>query len=150
MGPIDGEIIRIGQLELQFLATGAENGGHATVFTVTVQPGAKVPGAHHHLDVDEVVYGLEGVTTYTLGGTPYELRAGDAVWAPRGIEHHFMNRGDVPAKFLSVLTPGLIGPAYFREVAEVMAAGGPPDLAKIGAVMKKHGLVPAPSMQLPT
>ena len=36
-------------------------------------------------------------------------------------------------------------PDYFREVAAVFAqsAGGPPDLARIGDVMRRHGLTPA-------
>ena len=43
------------------------------------------------------------------------------------------------------MTPGLLGPDYFRAVAAVLdaSAGGPPDFAALGAVMKKHGLTPA-------
>jgi hypothetical protein len=44
------------------------------------------------------------------------------------------------------VTPGILGPDYFREAAEVLAAAGdgPPDLAAIAAVMRRHGLTPAP------
>ena len=45
---------------------------------------------------------------------------------------------------LSTLTPGSIGPDYFRDIAAVVNAGGPPDPAKIAAVMARHGLVAAP------
>ena len=40
---------------------------------------------------------------------------------------------------------GVFGPAYFREVGAVLAAaqGGPPDLAALGEVMRRHGLTPA-------
>jgi hypothetical protein len=40
----------------------------------------------------------------------------------------------------------VLGPDYFREVAAVFAdsGGGPPDLARIGEVMRRHGLTPAP------
>jgi hypothetical protein len=39
----------------------------------------------------------------------------------------------------------VFGPAYFREVGAVLAAaqGGPPDLAALGEVMRRHGLTPA-------
>jgi len=39
----------------------------------------------------------------------------------------------------------VFGPAYFREIAEVLAAsaGGPPNLAALGEVMRRHGLTPA-------
>jgi hypothetical protein len=40
----------------------------------------------------------------------------------------------------------VFGPAYFRDVAQVLAAtaGGPPDLAALGEAMRRHGLTPAP------
>ena len=46
------------------------------------------------------------------------------------------------AKGLAVITPALLGPIFFKEVAEIVNAGGPPDLEKIGLVMAKHGLIP--------
>jgi quercetin dioxygenase-like cupin family protein len=137
------ETIRIGQLTLQFFATGVETGGHADVFEVTVPPGAKVPVAHHHVEVDELVYALEGTTTYTLGGVAHELRPGQQLFAPKGIVHHFANNHEGTARFLSVLTPATIGPKFFRAVAE-LAVGGPPDPARVRDVMLQHGLVPVP------
>jgi hypothetical protein len=47
--------------------------------------------------------------------------------------------GDVDAKLLAIVSPGILGPDYFRECAAVVeaAAGGPPDLAALGAVMRR-------------
>src|SRR4051812_14737679 len=90
-GPIDGEIIKLGQLTLHFYATSEHTGGHADVFEVCVPQGAHVPVAHHHIEVDEVVYILEGTLTYTLGGVPHVLQAGDRLFAPKGVVHHFAN-----------------------------------------------------------
>jgi quercetin dioxygenase-like cupin family protein len=140
----EAELIKVGQLELRFLFTEAETGGALTLFEMTVPPGARVPGSHFHVEVDEAVYGLEGVLTYTIEGQKNQIGPGDRVFAPRGKVHHFVNDGAVPAKVLSVLTPGSIGPAYFRDIAAVVSAGGPPDPAKIAAVMARHGLVAAP------
>lgn len=137
------ETIRLGQLSVEFFATGLETGGHADIFEVTVPEGAKVPVAHHHVEVDELVYALEGTLTYTLGGVVHELRPGQQLFAPKGVVHHFANLHPGTARFLSVLTPATIGPKFFREVAGVLAAGGPPDPVKVGEVMRKHGLVPA-------
>ena len=41
-----------------------------------------------------------------------------------------------------LVTPGILGPDYFHEVAAVLAAaaGGPPDFEAFGAVMRRHGL----------
>jgi hypothetical protein len=57
----------------------------------------------------------------------------------------FDNTHDIDAKALAIVTPGILGPDYFREVAAILdaAAGGPPDLAAIATVMRRHGLTPA-------
>lgn len=140
---MSSETIHLGPVTVTFFATAAETGGHADIFEVSVPQGAKVPVAHHHVEVDELVYALEGTLTYTLGGVVHELRPGQQLFAPKGVVHHFANLHAGTARFLSVLTPATIGPAFFREVAGVLAVGGPPDPAKLGAVMLKHGLVPA-------
>ena len=77
---------------------------------------------------------------------PVDVGPGEALFIPRGAVHHFDNAREVDAKALAVVTPGVLGPDYFREVAAILgaAAGGPPDLAAIGAVMRRHGLTPAP------
>jgi hypothetical protein len=58
--------------------------------------------------------------------------------------HGFSNAGGADARFLAVISPGLLGSGYFREVADVIAGGGPPDVEKIGEAMRRHGLTPAP------
>lgn len=136
------ERIRIGQLEIIFFASAESTDGHADVFEVIVPAGAKVPGAHYHVEVDEVVSCLEGVLTYTLGGVAHELHPGQSLMAPKGVEHHFANRSSERARFLSVLTPAKIGANYFREMAALLGKGGPPDMAQVGAIMRKHGLEP--------
>ncbi len=104
-----------------------------------------MPAAHSHDGFEETNYGLAGVTTFTVDGEQRELHPGEVVFIPRGAVHAFENRHDADARFLAVVTPGLLGPAYFHEVAAVIAdaAGGPPDPAAIGAVMRRHGLTPA-------
>jgi hypothetical protein len=47
------------------------------------------------------------------------------------------------ASCLCILTPGVLGPGYFREIAAVLA-GGAPDPVKMKEIMLRHGLVPAP------
>src|SRR3954447_9975613 len=105
-----------------------------------------MPAPHSHDAFEETIYGLEGVTSWTVGGHAVEIGVGDAVCVPRGAVHSFQNAGAEDAKFLAIASPGLMGPDYFREIHEVLAAGagGPPDLAKIHEVMRRHGLTPAP------
>jgi quercetin dioxygenase-like cupin family protein len=140
------EEIKIGPLGIRFLVEGEASGGTVAVFECDVPAGAKVPAAHSHDAYEETIYGLRGVMTWTVEGTPTEVGPGDVVCIPRGAVHRFDNNGDEGATVLAIVSPGILGPDYFRDVAAVVqaAAGGPPDLAEIGAVMRRHGLTPAP------
>ena len=89
----------------------------------------------------------EMVIRFLLEGVPVDVGPGDALFIPRGAVHHFDNTNDADAKALAIVTPGILGPDYFREVASVLdaSAGGPPDVVALGEVMRRHGLTPAPS-----
>jgi quercetin dioxygenase-like cupin family protein len=139
------EEITVGEMAIRFLIEGSESAGSVAIFEFDVPAGARIAGAHSHDGYDETIYGLEGVLTWTIEGTPNEVAPGEAVFIPRGAVHQFDNRGDLDAKALAIATPGVIGPAFFREAGAILAAaaGGPPDLAALGAVMRLHGLTPA-------
>lgn len=139
------ETIRVGALGVRFLVESTESGGSVALFECDVPADARMPAPHSHDGFEETVYGLEGVTTWTVDGETIDLQRGQALCIPRGAVHGFSNGGDVDAKFLAMATPGVFTPAYFEEVGEVLAAaaGGPPDHAAIGEVMRRHGLTPA-------
>jgi quercetin dioxygenase-like cupin family protein len=137
--------IQVGAVSIDFLVDADDSGGSVTVFECLVPADAKVPVPHSHDGFEETIYGLEGVCTWTIDGQPRELGPGKSVCIRRGQVHGFENRGAVDAKFLAIATPGVFGPAYFRDIAQVLAgaAGGPPDLAAIAKAMRRHGLTPA-------
>jgi len=137
------ETIRIGQITIDFLLEAADTNGSVAMFEFGVPAGAKVPLPHSHKDYDETIYGLEGVITFTVEGKAMNIASGESYFIPRGAVHGFNNLKQEPAKALAVITPALIGPAFFKECAEIVNAGGPPDLEKLKAVMARHGLVPA-------
>ena len=140
MFPIIKESIRIGSLELNFLMDGDDTDGTLVQFELIVPPNAKVPAPHFHVEVDEALYVLEGTLTQTIGTEIFELQPGDKCFVKRGLVHGFTNLHNKTARVLCTLTPASIGPAYFREIAAVINAGGPPDLQKVLAIMKTHGL----------
>jgi quercetin dioxygenase-like cupin family protein len=145
LNPSD-ETIRLGPLTVRFLIRGEDSSGSIASFELTV-PGAQrlVAPAHSHDHYEETIYGIEGVLSWTVGGKQIEVGPGEALCIPRGAVHRFDNNSDQDAKALCVITPAAIGPAYFRESAEVIsaAAGGPPDRAKLVEIMRRHGLTPA-------
>jgi quercetin dioxygenase-like cupin family protein len=138
------EPIPLGDIEVRFLVDGEESRGAATVFECQIRPDARVPAPHSHDGFEETVYGLTGVTTFTVDGEVIELGVGDARCIRRGQVHEFVNRGTSDSCFLSVATPGVFGPDYFLEIRDVLvaSAGGPPDLGALVAVMQRHGLTP--------
>ena len=142
----ENDTITVGALGVRFLIEAADSNGSASVFECYVPANSRMPAPHSHDGFEETIYGLEGVTTWTIDGETVEVGPGEAVCVQRGRIHGFENHGSVDAKFLAIATPAVFGAAYFREIGEVLAAtaGGPPDLAAIAEVMRRHGLSPAP------
>jgi quercetin dioxygenase-like cupin family protein len=140
------EEIRIEELAIRFLVEGEESGGSVAVFEFDIPVGSKVAAAHSHDGYEETIYGLEGVLTWTIDGEPIDVGPVEVLCIRRGVVHQFDNTHDVDAKALAIVTPGVLGPDYFREVAAILdaAVGGPPDFAALGEVMRRHGLTPAP------
>ena len=140
------ETIQVGAMEITFLVDAVDSNGSVSVFECFVPADSRMPAPHSHDAFEETIYGLEGVTSWTVDGRAIEIDVGDALCVPRGAVHGFQNTGARDAKFLAVASPGLIRPDFFREIHEVLAASGgaPPDPAKVGEVMRRHGLTPAP------
>lgn len=140
------ETITIGPLGIRFLLTGEDSNGSVSVFEVFVPVGQKLAAPAHKNDAyEEILYGIEGVLTWTVDGTPFEVGPGQALCIPRGAVHRFDNLGSEDVKQLAVITPAVMGPAYFRDAAEVIGAagGGPPDRTKMAEIFRRHGMTVA-------
>lgn len=139
------EIIRVGQIELRFLLDGDDTNNQMVMFEMLIPAGAKVPVPHYHVEVDEVVYGLEGTLSSIVNGENISIGPGDRCFIQRGVVHYHDNLSDKDALALCVLTPASIGPQYFRDIRDAIQPGVPPDPKVLGAIMQKHGLIPAVS-----
>ena len=139
--PAEPELIRVGSLEIRYLQK-AGNGCKMGFFEMRVPPASVVPPPHSHTASEELVYVLEGTLRYTVGNETRDLQAGDFMATPCGAVHAFSNPHAVEARALVINTPD-IGAQYFREVAAIVNAGGPPDRAKLMATMRTFGLAPA-------
>ena len=133
--------IRVGQLGINYIVDGS-NSASIGLFELTVPPGSNVPPPHSHSNNEECVYVLAGALRYTVGTETRDLTPGQSMNTPKGVVHAFSNPFTETARALIVQSPD-IGAQYFKDVAVVVNAGGPPDKAALLSVMSKYGLVPA-------
>ena len=133
--------IRVGQLRINYIADGSQTASLG-MFELTVPPGSNVPPPHSHSNNEECVYVLDGTLRYSVGSETQDLKPGQTMSTPKGVVHAFSNPFTEPARALIVMAPD-IGAQYFRDVAAVINADGPPDKAALLSVMSKYGLVPA-------
>ena len=139
--PAVGNVIRVGQLEIHYLQ-GAGNGCRMGCFELRVPAGSNVPPAHSHAANEEVVYVLEGTLRYRVGEETRDLQPGEVMGTPAGVVHAFSNPHATTVRALIINTPD-IGADYFREMASIINADGPPDRARLMATMQRFGLVPS-------
>ncbi len=83
-----------------------EGGANHTLGEVVVLPG-QGHDRHNHPDAEEVLYFLSGVGLQMVNdGEPYEVRAGDVIYIPKGMFHSTMNTGWEPMRVLALYNPG--------------------------------------------
>jgi quercetin dioxygenase-like cupin family protein len=133
--------IKVGQLGISYIVDGSHSASIG-MFELSVPPGSNVPPPHSHSNNEECVYVLAGTLRYSVGAESRDLTVGQTMSTPRGAVHAFSNPFAETARALIVLSPD-IGAEYFRDVAAVVNAAGPPDKAALVSVMSKYGLVPA-------
>jgi quercetin dioxygenase-like cupin family protein len=114
------ETINIGPLGIRFLLTGDDSSGSVSGSRFSSQSHKLGEPAHKNDAYEEILYGIEGVLSWTVDGTPIEVGPGQALCIPRGAVHRFDNLGNEDVKQLAVISPAIIGPAYFREAAEAL------------------------------
>ena len=133
--------INVGQLGVRYLVDGSQTASLG-MFELTVPPGSNVPPPHSHSRNEEIVYVLEGTLRYTVGSDARDLTPGQSMQTPMGTVHAFSHPFGTAARVLIIRSPG-VGAQYFKDVAAVVNADGPPDKAALVAVMGRYGLVPS-------
>lgn len=131
--------INAGQLHIRYLIDGSLSASLG-MFELTGPPGSNVPPAHGHTSNEGIVYVLEGTLRYTVSFDTRDLTAGQTMRTPKGTVHGFSNPFPSVTRALITLSPD-IGAQYFKNVAAVVNAGGPPDKMALVAVMNRYGLV---------
>jgi mannose-6-phosphate isomerase-like protein (cupin superfamily) len=85
---------------------------------------------HLHRRDDEAWYVLEGTLRVRVGQEEVEVRAGSAVFVPRGTAHTYWNPGPEPVRYLLVMTSNI-----YRLIQEIhaMTERTPPALRAVFA-----------------
>jgi quercetin dioxygenase-like cupin family protein len=122
-----------------FKLFGADTGGALAVVEHVLAPGTLAAPVHTHRNEDEYSYVLEGEMTALIGDQLIHAPAGTLVCKPRNIPHTFWNQGSAPARLLEIISPAGFE-RYFDELAEVLGAGGPPDIDRIQGLAKKYAM----------
>jgi mannose-6-phosphate isomerase-like protein (cupin superfamily) len=107
----------------RFVAPGAATAGQFGLFEWNMPPRSGGPAAHFHKTFSESFYVVSGVVRLYNGEAWAEARQGDFLYVPQRGVHAFRNDGDESASMLILFAPGAPREAYFRELAEIGAAG---------------------------
>jgi oxalate decarboxylase/phosphoglucose isomerase-like protein (cupin superfamily) len=144
------------RIQTMTLKAGADQSTIWSAFEAEVAPGFDV-GAHLHQRAEEIFYVLEGEldllafqpaatdgddwrTWESQTGAPvFRAGPGSFMFVPAGCPHAFFNPGSSPARMLFLVSPAG-HEIYLQELTDLLAAGGPPDLAGIAALRRRHDI----------
>src|SRR3954453_24079908 len=101
--------IHLGPITVTFSVVAEQSNGTVTVERCDVRAGAGIPLAHSHDAFEETIYGVEGVTTFTVDGEAIAVGAGNMLIIPRGVVKSFV-AGDGDASFLAIATLEVLAP----------------------------------------
>ena len=137
VAPATGVTYSMGADSFRILGGNAETGDGFAVIEYTGIPELPGPPLHVHHTFDEAWYLLEGTVEFTLPGGNRIASAGSYVVIPRGVVHTFQVRGDRPARWLGIFSPG----RYVQllvDLGAVLPSDGPPDMQRVAEVFAAH------------
>ncbi|HEY3483049.1 MAG TPA: cupin domain-containing protein [Streptomyces sp.] len=142
VGPDDGESIQLGPTRMRILEDGSTTGHRLGIGEITLAPHTEGPPQHRHAQHDEGFYVVSGTVHFTVGDTTHVAPAGTLAMVPPGAPHTFANHGDTPAVILNTFTPDLYV-RYFRDLRDMIAAGGRLTPEATADVMSRYATEPA-------
>ncbi len=143
--PDGGRSIWLLGMLITFRAVAEETGGDYSLYEQTVPPQLGPPPHIHHQET-EAFYVLEGKFEFLKGDQTVTASSGSFVYVPKGVLHTFRNVGEIPARFLAIVTPGGLHEKLLGEIGEPAKSQslpslpeGPPDVERIVRIAQKYG-----------
>ncbi len=143
-GPLEGEPVDLGTTKMRILEDGSTTDQRLGITVATLAPHTQGPPQHLHGRHDEAFYVISGTARFTSGDDVYDAPAGSLVVVPPKVPHTFENPGDEPVAMLSTFSPSFYV-QYFRDMAEMIAAGRPVTPESTGEIMARYTTAPAAS-----
>jgi mannose-6-phosphate isomerase-like protein (cupin superfamily) len=133
--PGEGEVVprRFGERTVVKAAESETRGAYA-VRENTVPAGYGGVPFHRHLGAEEAFYVLEGELTVFTEDRTLAVPAGAFVLVPRGTVHSLANRGAVPLRWLTLISPAWVSGWIQEEAAAAL------DERQRAAVYLRYGL----------
>jgi len=128
----------LGSIGVVFKLWGKDTGGAVSIVEHPFSVGALVP-PHLHTREDEYSIVTEGEIGFRSGDREVVLAAGGYITKPRGEMHTMWNTGPTPARMIEVISPAGFE-HFFRELAELVAAGPPPTSETVPNLAAQYGL----------
>jgi quercetin dioxygenase-like cupin family protein len=85
-------------------ASEVREGSGAAVLEYVTKKGEE-PGDHTHNTEDEMFYVLGGAITFRCGGETFDLKQGDFIFLPHGVEHGYTITSDEAVRLLVLTAP---------------------------------------------
>lgn len=115
--------------------SGKDTGGQLAVFEY-IGKEKTGPALHMHHDQDELFSIIEGEYLFQVGNEKFMVKAGDTVFAPRGIPHTWIQLSDRGRQVYMVQPAGQLE-EFFLALNELK---GPPTGEMIQKMHKEHGM----------
>lgn len=137
---------------LMTLKATSETTGGAYSLMEAMAPAGSGPPLHVHRREDESFWVLEGTLTVRCGEDTFTAGPGSYVFLPRNVPHTFAIEGGLPARILSMATPGGLE-GYFATVGrpaenDGLPPAGPLDVGRLASVGEEFGVeILGPPMQ---
>jgi mannose-6-phosphate isomerase-like protein (cupin superfamily) len=143
--PLDNK----GGMDIRIWIRSAMTNGLFSSVECAVAPRLMGPAPHHHLELDEIMYVVEGTASVLVGDEVVEVQAGGWHLRPRLITHTFWNASEKPLRFIDMYFNQPFEEYLERVFHELTPENGYPSGSEkkskeISALAEKFGLVHLP------